>query len=225
MNTEMMLNSFFTGPGWLCYRESRVLMLGFDDAGKTKILYKWKNVEAEAGGYAPTIGFNCESLLHKDCHMCVWDVGGTEQLRPLWRHYLQNTECLIFVIDATNFEVMLPWSQTHDRALSDAFLYLQIEGSGQIQNVIRSYLDQEPGSLKDQIEHTLGEDELRDVGVLFLLNKQDLKRPKISISEFKEKVIPNIGNRLHTVMECSAATEQGLDGALDLIVKYIRADR
>lgn len=30
----------------------------------------------------------------------MWDVGGQEKLRPLWRHYFQNTDALIFVVDS-----------------------------------------------------------------------------------------------------------------------------
>ena len=29
----------------------------------------------------------------------VWDVGGQEKLRPLWRHYFNNTDGLIYVVD------------------------------------------------------------------------------------------------------------------------------
>ena len=32
----------------------------------------------------------------------VWDVGGQDKLRPLWRHYYENTQGLIFVIDSSD---------------------------------------------------------------------------------------------------------------------------
>ena len=31
-----------------------------------------------------------------------WDVGGKDKIRPLWRHYFQNTQALILVIDAND---------------------------------------------------------------------------------------------------------------------------
>ena len=34
----------------------------------------------------------------------VWDVGGQDKIRPLWRHYFQNTQGLIFVIDSNDRE-------------------------------------------------------------------------------------------------------------------------
>jgi len=34
----------------------------------------------------------------------VWDVGGRDKIRPLWRHYYQNTQGLIFVVDSNDRE-------------------------------------------------------------------------------------------------------------------------
>ena len=32
----------------------------------------------------------------------MWDVGGSDKIRLLWRHYLENTNVIIFVIDSTD---------------------------------------------------------------------------------------------------------------------------
>merc|ERR1712224_1121237 len=32
----------------------------------------------------------------------VWDIGGQDKIRKLWRHYYQNTQGLIFVIDSSD---------------------------------------------------------------------------------------------------------------------------
>lgn len=34
----------------------------------------------------------------------MWDVGGQDKLRPLWRHYFQNTNGVIFVVDSNDKE-------------------------------------------------------------------------------------------------------------------------
>lgn len=34
----------------------------------------------------------------------MWDVGGQTKIRPLWRHYFQNTQGLIFVVDSNDRE-------------------------------------------------------------------------------------------------------------------------
>eukprot|EP00879_Flechtneria_rotunda_P005926 GHRR01006232.1.p1 GENE.GHRR01006232.1~~GHRR01006232.1.p1 ORF type:complete len:183 (+),score=19.41 GHRR01006232.1:273-821(+) len=79
-------------------KEMRVVMLGLDAAGKTTILYKLHIGEVLTT--VPTIGFNVEKVQYKNVVFTVWDVGGQEKLRPLWRHYFNNTDGLIFVVDS-----------------------------------------------------------------------------------------------------------------------------
>lgn len=40
-------------------------------------------------------GFNVEKVQYKNVIFTVWDVGGQEKLRPLWRHYFNNTDGLV----------------------------------------------------------------------------------------------------------------------------------
>lgn len=47
-------------------------------------------------------GFNVEKVQYKNVMFTVWDVGGQERLRPLWRHYFQNTDALIYVVDCAD---------------------------------------------------------------------------------------------------------------------------
>lgn len=75
-------------------------MVGLDAAGKTTILYKLKLGEVVTT--IPTIGFNVETVEYKNINFTVWDVGGQDKIRPLWRHYYQNTQGLIFVVDSND---------------------------------------------------------------------------------------------------------------------------
>ena len=58
--------------------------------------------------YIPNIqiisGFNVETVEYKNICFTVWDVGGQDKIRPLWRHYFQNTQGLIFVVDSNDRE-------------------------------------------------------------------------------------------------------------------------
>uniref|UniRef100_A0A3Q7FZI3 ADP-ribosylation factor n=2 Tax=Solanum lycopersicum TaxID=4081 RepID=A0A3Q7FZI3_SOLLC len=81
-------------------KEMRILMVGLDAAGKTTILYKLKL--GEIVNTIPTIGFNVETVEYKNSSFTVWDVGGQDKIRPLWRHYFQNTQGLIFVVDSND---------------------------------------------------------------------------------------------------------------------------
>jgi len=38
------------------------------------------------------VGFNVETVEYKNISFTVWDVGGQDKIRPLWRHYYQNTQ-------------------------------------------------------------------------------------------------------------------------------------
>ncbi|XP_014380205.2 ADP-ribosylation factor 4 [Alligator sinensis] len=76
--------------------------IGLDAAGKTTILYKLKLGEIVTT--IPTIGFNVETVEYKNICFTVWDVGGQDKIRPLWRHYFQNTQGLIFVVDSNDRE-------------------------------------------------------------------------------------------------------------------------
>ncbi|XP_029952763.1 ADP-ribosylation factor 4-like [Salarias fasciatus] len=83
-------------------RQMRILMVGLDAAGKTTVLYKLKLGEIVTT--IPTIGFNVETVEYKNISFTVWDVGGQDKIRPLWRHYFQNTQGLIFVVDSNDRE-------------------------------------------------------------------------------------------------------------------------
>ncbi|XP_058502235.1 ADP-ribosylation factor 4-like [Solea solea] len=83
-------------------KQMRILMVGLDAAGKTTILYKLKLGEVVTT--IPTIGFNVETVEYKNITFTVWDVGGQDKIRPLWRHYFQNTQGLIFVVDSNDRE-------------------------------------------------------------------------------------------------------------------------
>ncbi|KFM02957.1 ADP-ribosylation factor 5, partial [Aptenodytes forsteri] len=52
----------------------------------------------------PPTGFNVETVEYKNICFTVWDVGGQDKIRPLWRHYFQNTQGLIFVVDSNDRE-------------------------------------------------------------------------------------------------------------------------
>merc|ERR1711934_77003 len=81
-------------------KEMRILMVGLHGAGKTTVLYKLKLGEVVTT--IPTIGFNVETVEYKNISFTVWDVGGQDKIRPLWRHYYQNTQGLIFVVDSND---------------------------------------------------------------------------------------------------------------------------
>ncbi|KAJ1548991.1 hypothetical protein HK405_011635 [Cladochytrium tenue] len=83
-------------------KEVRILMLGLDNSGKTTILYKLKLKKDLPQQPVPTVGFNMETVRHKNIVFQMWDCGGQDSIRSLWRHYYKGCQGLIFVVDSTD---------------------------------------------------------------------------------------------------------------------------
>lgn len=97
-----------------------MLMLGLDASGKTTILYKLRLGEVVAT--LPTIGFNVETIEVGKMNLTVWDVGGQEKIRMLWRHYYDNLNGLVFVVDSTDRERLHEVRDELARLLDEASL-------------------------------------------------------------------------------------------------------
>jgi len=98
---------FSTEKIWALFsnkKESRILLIGLDNAGKTTILYRLNLNETIVT--MPTVGFNVERVKYKNIEFTLWDIGGQDKIRCLWQHYYTGTEGIIFVVDASDIERM-----------------------------------------------------------------------------------------------------------------------
>ena len=77
-------------------------MFGLDGAGKTTILYQLKLGMLQKT--FPTIGFNVETIKYNGLDLTIWDIGGVDKVRLLWKYYFQETVGLIFVIDSWDID-------------------------------------------------------------------------------------------------------------------------
>ena len=73
-------------------------MVGLDGSGKTTILHKL--IQDETVAIYPTQGFNMEMFEYNNTIFNVYEIGGKQNLRPLWKYYSQYAQDLIFVIDS-----------------------------------------------------------------------------------------------------------------------------
>lgn len=103
--------------GLIGKKEMRILMVGLDAAGKTTILYKLKLGEIVTT--IPTIGFNVETVEYKNVTFTVWDIGGQDRIRPLWRYYYQNTQGVIYVVDSNDRDRIPDAREELQRLLND----------------------------------------------------------------------------------------------------------
>ena len=60
-----------------------------------------------------------ETVTYKNVKFNVWDVGGQEKIRPLWRHYYTGTQGLVFVVDSSDRDRIDEARQELHRILSD----------------------------------------------------------------------------------------------------------
>ena len=77
-------------------------------AGKTMILYKLKLGEIVTT--IPTIGFNAKTVEYKNINFSVCS---------LWRHYLQNTQGLIFMVDSNDRDCVVEARDEVHRMLNE----------------------------------------------------------------------------------------------------------
>eukprot|EP00041_Stephanoeca_diplocostata_P016975 m.337214 g.337214 ORF g.337214 m.337214 type:complete len:186 (-) comp20547_c1_seq2:1605-2162(-) len=81
-------------------KDLRLLILGLDNAGKTTILKKL--ADEEISNISPTQGFNIKTLQAKGFNLTLWDIGGQRKIRPYWKHYYENVDVLVYVIDSSD---------------------------------------------------------------------------------------------------------------------------
>jgi len=134
----------------------------------------------------PTIGFNVETVEYKNISFTVWDVGGQDKIRPLWRHYYRDTDSVIFVVDSNDQE--------------------RIDDSS---GVCASM----PAS--EELHSMLQDDELRNAVLLVLANKQDLPNAMPG-AEVCEKVgLHDLRSRKWFLQTACATSGDGIYEGLD----------
>lgn len=116
-------------------------MLGLDNAGKTTVLYKLKLDQPVSA--IPTVGFNVETITFKNVKFGIWDVGGQDKIRPLWRHYYTGTQGLIFVIDSSDRERV-------DEARQELYRIAMDRGMSEIPILIFANKQDMPNAMKPQ---------------------------------------------------------------------------
>jgi len=145
---------------------------------------------------APTVGFNVETFQYKNVKFNMWDVGGQDRLRPLWRHYYPKTNALIYVIDSCDRSRLQESKQQLYKVMNE--LNNTITGTSTTTGT--------SGTSSNFL-------------LLIFANKQDLKnsiKPK-EINEFLELDKKLNKNQLYAVIGTNALTGQGLIEGLSWI--------
>uniref|UniRef100_A0A5G2QS08 ADP ribosylation factor 5 n=1 Tax=Sus scrofa TaxID=9823 RepID=A0A5G2QS08_PIG len=183
-------------------KQMRILMVGLDAAGKTTILYKLKLGEIVTT--IPTIGFNVETVEYKNICFTVWDVGGQDKIRPLWRHYFQNTQ-------------PVPLAEGRGRILAECLQFVlgRLQSHCGLIFVVDSNDRERVQESADELQKMLQEDELRDAVLLVFANKQDMPNA-MPVSELTDKLgLQHLRSRTWYVQATCATQGTGLYDGLD----------
>lgn len=137
-----------------------IVMIGLDGAGKTTALYRMKLEQYVHT--VPTIGFNCERVRgslgkSRGLTFLVWDVGGQERVRPLWRSYTRGTDGIIFVLDSAD-------SETLDEARLELQRTMHYQDNSSCPLVVLANKQDLPYALnRGEVEQALGLDRIGDL--------------------------------------------------------------
>jgi ADP-ribosylation factor-like protein 5B len=82
--------------------EYKIVMIGLDNAGKTTILYRLHL--GDVIETSPTVGSNVEEVHHRNVKFQVWDLGGQDKLRRVWRTYYVGSHAVVLVVDSMDRE-------------------------------------------------------------------------------------------------------------------------
>ncbi|CAL1129513.1 unnamed protein product [Cladocopium goreaui] len=139
-------------------QDRKIVMVGLDAAGKTTVLYQLKLQEVLMT--IPTIGFNVETVEYRNIRFTVWDIGGQDKIRSLWKHYFLGAHGVIFVLD------------------SSLALQLRLEEMGNFPDMeilaTKSSDRKRVQEAREELWNMLRDTELEQAACLILANKQDL---------------------------------------------------
>ena len=108
---------FFQATG-LSTKKANLLIIGLDNSGKTTLLGLMRNDKIMC--HEPTAHPNMEELLIGNIRFTAHDLGGHTAARRLWKSYHANTDCVLFMVDATDSYRIQECRQELYRILADS---------------------------------------------------------------------------------------------------------
>jgi GTPase SAR1 family protein len=149
----------------------------------------------------------------------IWDIGGQDRLRPLWRHYYNNVDAIIFVVDSADTDRYDDPSHTNTSHLlslthlpSSFFFFLTF-----------LFLSFRISESADELQKMLQEEQLQNAKLLIYANKQDLSHA-VPVSQLSQKLglTQNGGRREWYIQSTCAVSGDGLYEGLDWLSEKVR---
>jgi len=147
-------------------------------------------------------GFNVETVEYKNISFTVWDVGGQDKIRPLWRH------CASLSAHSS-----LPNSHSS----RNTFHRTDFQNTQGIIFVVDSNDRERVSEAREELQRMLNEDELRDALLLVFANKQDLPNA-MNAAEITDKLgLHGLRQRTWYIQAACATSGDGLYEGLEWV--------
>ncbi|KAJ8399878.1 hypothetical protein AAFF_G00406080 [Aldrovandia affinis] len=91
-------------------RKVTLAILGLDNAGKTATVRSIQGENPE--DVSPTVGFSAVDLKQGQYDVSIFDLGGTERIRDIWKHYFSESHGVMFVVDSSDVQRMKETKET-----------------------------------------------------------------------------------------------------------------
>ncbi|VDM78920.1 unnamed protein product [Strongylus vulgaris] len=161
------------------------------------------------------LGFNVETVDYCNLSFTVWDAGGQQKIRPLWKYYLNSSSKVIFTLVPLNAVIFVVDSADRDRI-------------GEARYEFRALLD-EPvlrvkfkGRYRCRLLHNLLY--FADAKFLILANKQDLPNAMSRGEVVKGLELYKVKRQKWYVQPSNAVTGEGLVEGLEWLHSVISKD-
>ena len=87
-------------------KEINTMICGIDQSGKTYFQEYFsstlENKEIKQIYNIRTIGVNTVKMNYAEYEFCLWDIGGSESIRNVWKRYLNDSHCILYCIDSSD---------------------------------------------------------------------------------------------------------------------------
>lgn len=154
-----------------------------------------------------SLGFNVETVEYKNISFTVWDVGGQDKIRPLWRH----CKLQFYLLAVEHFLIHLVSFNLNITILSD------FQNTQGIIFVVDSNDRERVSEAREELQRMLNEDELRDALLLVFANKQDLPNA-MNAAEITDKLgLHSLRQRTWYIQATCATSGDGLYEGLEWV--------
>ena len=170
-----------------------------------------------------TIGFNVECVEYNKMIFSLWDLGGSHDARSFWRFYYEGTQAIIFVVDSSDIERMVPRRhlRMHQPCHSAAFSRVLSSRLTVICIAVRCEQDE----AREDLHRMLIEHELWDAPLLVVANKQDEPRAAAPREITEHLQLFSLSSRNWYIVDTRAThpdpAEANLNAGLDWLHKVL----